>query len=330
GAWKFSDNRSVYGTYTLSTDRTDNRRGILALGQKMAISNQLNVFSEGQFQNDHGQQSITQTYGLDFRPTKTLSVGSSLQLSDLSRDESSDLDRDVVSLWGNYLTDDASLWSKLEYRKDRGLVKRNQWLTSTRVDLYVNPSWTLLAKLNYSMTDNSETDIREAKFAEGGIGFAYRPVSNNRVNLLSKYIYLYDLPSAEQVQYRSDQQSHVVSMDVSYRVTSRVSVASKGALKRGSVRIVRDQGDWFTANTSLAIGQVKYHLIGSIDAIGEVRTLWSNSDGDRKSGMLVGFYKHLKDNFKVGVGYNFTNFSDDLTDVDGSSHGWFVNAIGKF
>ncbi len=32
---------------------------------------------------------------------------------------------------------------------------------------------------------------------------------------------------------------------------------------------------------------------------------------------------------KVGVGYNFTTFSDDLTDLDYDSQGVFINLIGK-
>jgi hypothetical protein len=30
------------------------------------------------------------------------------------------------------------------------------------------------------------------------------------------------------------------------------------------------------------------------------------------------------------VGYNFTDFSDDLTDLDFDSQGLFVNIVGKF
>jgi hypothetical protein len=32
----------------------------------------------------------------------------------------------------------------------------------------------------------------------------------------------------------------------------------------------------------------------------------------------------------VGVGYNFTDFSDDLTDLSYRSRGVFVNLLGKF
>jgi hypothetical protein len=44
----------------------------------------------------------------------------------------------------------------------------------------------------------------------------------------------------------------------------------------------------------------------------------------------VGCYRHFGQNLKIGVGYNFTNYSDSLTDVSYKSHGFFLNTVGKF
>ena len=52
--------------------------------------------------------------------------------------------------------------------------------------------------------------------------------------------------------------------------------------------------------------------------------------GDSRSGFLVAAYRHLGEHIKFGVGYNFTDFSDDLTDLDYDSQGIFINAVGKF
>ncbi len=38
----------------------------------------------------------------------------------------------------------------------------------------------------------------------------------------------------------------------------------------------------------------------------------------------------MNENLKVGVGYNFTDFSDDLTDLSYRSRGVFLNILGKF
>jgi hypothetical protein len=58
--------------------------------------------------------------------------------------------------------------------------------------------------------------------------------------------------------------------------------------------------------------------------------LWSPSSKSKDLGALAAVYRHMGENFKVGVGYNFGQFSDDLSDLVADDHGVFVNAVGKF
>ena len=51
---------------------------------------------------------------------------------------------------------------------------------------------------------------------------------------------------------------------------------------------------------------------------------------DSKAGVLAAIYRHVGDNAKVGIGYNFTDFSDDLTDLSYDDDGVFLNIIAKF
>ena len=53
-------------------------------------------------------------------------------------------------------------------------------------------------------------------------------------------------------------------------------------------------------------------------------------DGGTRQGWLVGVDRDLGRNFRVGAGYNFTDFSDDLTDFDYDHKGWFVNFVGSY
>jgi hypothetical protein len=46
-----------------------------------------------------------------------------------------------------------------------------------------------------------------------------------------------------------------------------------------------------------------------------------------RSGALVAVYRHLGKHVKAGLGYNFTNFSEDLTDMSFKSHGIFMNVV---
>lgn len=66
------------------------------------------------------------------------------------------------------------------------------------------------------------------------------------------------------------------------------------------------------------------------DALMEYRCLESESEEDAKQGALLGVYRYLGDHFKVGAGYNFTDFSDDLSNRDYHSNGWFFDVVGKY
>jgi hypothetical protein len=60
----------------------------------------------------------------------------------------------------------------------------------------------------------------------------------------------------------------------------------------------------------------------------EVRLLELPDQDQRRSGALVGVYRSLGQNLKIGGGYNFTDFSDDLTDLSYDHQGAFVNVVG--
>ena len=62
----------------------------------------------------------------------------------------------------------------------------------------------------------------------------------------------------------------------------------------------------------------------------ELRRLEVHETGDHRSGCLLGLYRHVGDHVKIGAGYNFTDYSDNLADLSYRSRGFFVNTIGKF
>ena len=61
----------------------------------------------------------------------------------------------------------------------------------------------------------------------------------------------------------------------------------------------------------------------------EYRFLRDKTTGDLSQGALLGVYRRLGDNLKVGAGYNFSRTSDDIADNNFDARGWFINIIGK-
>ena len=71
------------------------------------------------------------------------------------------------------------------------------------------------------------------------------------------------------------------------------------------------------------------HLVRNWDFVLEGRVLDLREAKDRKYGALAAVYRHINDNLKIGAGYNFSDFSDDLTDLDYNHRGWMLNVNGK-
>ena len=60
----------------------------------------------------------------------------------------------------------------------------------------------------------------------------------------------------------------------------------------------------------------------------EGRVLTMPDLDDKRSGTLVVVSRSLNEHFKVGAGYNFTDFSDDLADLSYDHRGVFLNLTG--
>ena len=69
--------------------------------------------------------------------------------------------------------------------------------------------------------------------------------------------------------------------------------------------------------------------MGALDLLGEYRRLEVEEIGDEKSGALLEIDFQLGDHASLGLGYNFTDFNDRLTNLDYDSKGWFLNLTGR-
>ena len=323
-----SDTYSVYGTYSLSTDRSDAFRDTFTIGQKNKITDALNIFTEHQFSYGENMTGVGHAFGMDYSFSKYLIANVVYNRVKLKDGEFRD--RDSISTGLSYSDKKVRASTKLEYRMDKSVTtEEEQYLTANKVSYSVNPSWRVMGKLNYSKTQNKTTDKSDAKFIEAGVGFAYRPIYHDRFNLIGKYTYLYDIASIGQVEPSFDEKSHIISAEMSYQLSERWTLGSKLGYKIYGIRS-NSHSSWSESDIKLAALRFNYHILKSWDAMLEGHWLEQENDGNKK-GVLIGVYKHIGDNLKLGVGYNFSDFSDDLTQAqDYSAKGWFVNVIGKY
>jgi len=158
-------------------------------------------------------------------------------------------------------------------------------------------------------------------------------VGNDRLNALVKYTYFYNVPTTDQFGSQNTateflQKSHIAAFDLTYDLTANWSVGGKYAYRLGEASLDRVQPTFFDNAAQLEVLRVDYRFLKQWDTLAEVRTLELPNINQRRRGVLAAVYHHISKNLKAGVGYNFTDFSDELTDLKFNHRGVFVNLIG--
>ncbi|WP_449468051.1 hypothetical protein [Stenotrophomonas humi] len=335
--YRLSPEHTAYGSYTYSTDTTQydslfnpTHQNGWTMGQRWRLSNQVNVFNESQYLKSRGESGLAHTFGMDFYPAQGWNLGFTLSDGELVNSVGGEVDRRAISLSGGRTSPDTDWQSKLEWRKDSGFERREQWISTNRLLHKINESWRIAARLNYADTDDELNPAAGARFIESNIGFAWRPWNSTRWGVFGRYTYLYDLATMEQVNGTTyDQRSQVLSLEGIYKHDQHWEFAAKLARREGEVRFGRGAGAWFDSATTFAAAQVRYELRQKWHALVEFRRL-DVDDGGTRQGWLAGLDRDIGKNFRLGAGYNFTEFSDDLTDFDYDHKGWFINLVGSY
>ena len=348
--FKRSDNSEYYLGYALSTDRTDTgfatensslaNQGTVTFGGKTRFSDSLSVYGEERFGYGPRQTSLTHAYGLTFNPTEAWSFGASVENGEIDDNVFGTFDRTAFSVSAGVARDGFRLASNLEARFEDGVQAgtdrdRTTWLMRNTASVEANEDWEFLGRFNFAISESDQSDFVDAEFVEGVLGAAYRPVDNDRFNALVKYTYFEDLSPAQQIssggqQALARQKSRILSVDGIYDLTEKLSVGAKYGFRSGEVALDRTTDDYIRSDAHLGVVRLDYHVVNKWDILAEGRILSSELANDERLGALVGLYRHVGENAKIGVGYNFSEFSDDLTDFSADSEGVFLNLVGKF
>jgi len=340
GDYRIDDRTSFYLAHTMETEREDStyrgRFDNTVIGGRTKLSDQLSLYDEARNGRGAGPESLTNAFGVDYAPSARWTYGLKLEAGTVSDPLAGDLDRRAAALSAAYREQRVKLNSSVEYRNETGLSgDRETWLARNTAAYQVNPDWRLLGKANVSFSRASQGNFFDGNFIDASLGGAWRPVENDRWNTLLQYRYFYTLPSPGQVSLSDDlldyaQRSHVISIDSTYDVLPWLALGGKVAQRTGELRDTRVGGDWYDNRTDLLILRADLHLVKQWDMLLEGRRLSVHEADDSRSGVLAALYRHLNAHLKIGAGYNFTDFSDDLTDLSYRSRGPFLNVLSTF
>ncbi len=228
--------------------------------------------------------------------------------------------------------------NRFELRLDRGDTRRNQWLTNNSLEWKLNQDYTFLAKANKSITYRTSGEGNlDNDFIELNAGVAYRPARHNQLNVITRYTWLQDVgvpgqfSSGDHSNIQSDETSQIFGVEGVYDFSRYVGFAQKFGYKMGTLRSA-DAADWVHLGTFLTVSRINFHVTRKWDLATEYRIRFDHRLMDAvRSGFLFEIDRELYEYIRFGIGYNFTDFSDDLRQSNAfTDHGFFTRLSGKF
>ncbi len=341
----YSDKTTAYINYALEDERTDNgvkaNKGAMATGVKSHYSDTTSIYWEEKYTHGDVPTGLTHSTGVQYAPDDRWNFGAKVDDGTL-RDNltGAKMDHTALGVSMGYGFEAVKIASVVEYRRDHiqspidlSFSDRTSWLTKNSLKYQINPDWRFIGKLNYSKSASSLGTSYNGSYTEAVAGYGYRPVANDRLNMLVKYTYFYNMPSAGQMTVANTaaafiQKDHIFSVDALYDLTRTWTIGGKVAHKEGQVSQDVVNPQFFDSRADLYIVRADWHVVYKWDLSVEERLLSLPDAHDRRSGSLVALYRQLDNHIKLGAGYNFTDFSDDLTNLSYTYRGVFINLIG--
>jgi hypothetical protein len=311
--------------------------GRIVAGGKRRLSETTEIFGENTYDMFGRHRSLVSTYGVQYSPTKFLTLTGGIGVGRVNG-ATEDIDRNTLSFGLQYQNESGlSAKSRLEMRRDRGTsagapLHTDAVLLSGNVTYQVDDARRWLLSFDVADTDTTGSSVLSGTYAKATLGYAFRPVNNDRLNVLARYTYLYDLYGQRLDGVDTPgprQKSHVFSIDATYDLSDRWEVGGKVGL-----RLSESAPDAATPlaqnDASLLVVNARYNLTYQWDVLLEARHLRATQAGLSDTGGLVTVSRQIGENFNLGLGYNFDAASDDLTDLTRERSGVFVNLVAKF
>ncbi|MCB1400934.1 MAG: hypothetical protein KDJ82_14395 [Rhodobacteraceae bacterium] len=324
---------------TIAGDELDGEdHGRFVIGARDQINDSLSFTGESSYDLLGEARTLTNSYGVEYQQSDYLTYSASFEKARLIDDTvGSEMDRWAISFGARYEDQKIAASGRLEYRQDDGMLNgtnrdgRTVALTA-KARYQIDESQRFLFSLDAVDSDTDESSLPDSTYADAVIGYALRPVDNDKLNILAKYRFLYDKygQDLDGTDARGPKQvSHVFSIDAEYDLNDHWTIGGKLGYRKSKSA---DVGSTIYADNDAWLGvfNARYHVVHNWDMLFELRQLNTVQANTRETGALVAVYRHFGNSFKAGIGYNFGSFSDDLTDLTYDDKGVFLNIIAKF
>lgn len=337
-------NNSTYFGYELDAGRAidegvsrGDNGGKYVLGGRRQVNGDIAVTAENTYDIFGTARSLTGAYGVEYQRSDFLAYTVAFEVGDIDDSINGDFDRRALSFGVRYEDEDTTARGRIELRRDEasgGSTREDVDAIYLVTDLRhkIDETQRLVISLDAAQTEADTTNSLAGDIVDASIGYAYRPIDNERLNVLARYRYFYDSfgQSIDGVVGNGPvQKSSVISIEGSYDLTREWTIGMKFGGR--STRSAATADASFTDNDAwLAVVNARYNLVREWDVLLEARMFDAVDAGFTETGILAAAYRQFGQNAQVGVGYNFGDFSDDLTDLTFDDEGVFINLVAQF
>ena len=311
----------------------------MIVGQRADLTSTVDFYQENQFVDENNGKGRIDSFGFGYDMNDDIDMGIGYQKGEIEDEQKITTERQAVSVSTSIDIDDVLFKNKVEYRVDKtddsadpDKKRIDQWVTTNRYTHHLTEEYTLFGKFNYSRSESKSSDKVLARFIESTAGLAYRPIYNDRLNLLSRYTYLVDFDQLNRDVDYKDEESHIIEIEGIYSLDANWDLGAKYAFKDKHEIFTRQSGEDIPVDSKISLYglSASYRVMKDWDVTGEYHWKTDSTYDELEQGALVSVNKHLSDNFKVGVGYNFSGFDGNLAnDDDYDASGVFINLVGK-
>lgn len=216
---------------------------------------------------------------------------------------------------------------RVEWRED---ANSTNWLYTLGVARKLDSDWTMLAR-EYANIVNPRTALGSDKFqSRFQVGFAYRPVDNNKFDALGLYERKDNRDSSPGSQINSA--TDIISVRGNYHPSRVWWLSGRYAYKNVNELLLGTVQDSYRAQ--LLGGRVTYDVTNQW-SVGGIFSVLQGSGGDKQYayGLEVGYI--VMDNLYATLGYNWRGFASSgtaagLTGNDYTNRGWVLGLRYKF
>ena len=215
------------------------------------------------------------------------------------------------------------------------MSERTTWLFRNSFKFQLNPDWRVVGKFNHAKSESSLGQFYDGGYTEAVLGYGYRPVAQRPAERAGQVHVLLQRADdgagdAARTRWRSSSRRATSrALDLTYDLTDAWSIGGKYAYRLGQVSLDRETAAVLRQPRAALHPAHRPAVRGDWEGLLEGRMLDMPDLNEQRSGALVAVYRYVGKHFKVGAGYNFTDFSEDLTDLSFRHEGVFINMIGS-